>query len=293
MLPAPPKPVVTLTTNKTTTYYSVHETTTAKIFHAIEAHGLRDQDGERAAGLTAAKSEMTLNGRETGALCTPEFVKITLNLVVTLPRHERVTDLSNDLRERWEHFAAAVATHEQRHVDIFANGANAAKARIEAALKNWASCAALQATVRSLWTNQEMETQKAQRVFDDEDRARVAEDRKPLQAAIEAKKAQLTRMSAEIRQLDATLEDLSRRAGAVREKVDTVNADITKANGNCSRPTERIQVLCRQYDALVASHNAVVAEHSSVVAHRNRLADEHNVLVESINALVEALNWVR
>jgi predicted secreted Zn-dependent protease len=305
-LPPPPL-AVTLTTTKATTHYSVRGTTTSTIFEEIEANGLVEIDGKRAMGLAVANSEVKLNAREIverwsrgwrrfenddGPLCTPESVTITLNLVVTLPRHERLGDLSNDLRERWQHFASAVAAHEQRHVDIFLNRANALKARIEAALKNWASCADVEATLRSLWASHEAETKDAQREFDAEDRARILNDRKPLQADIETRRARLTALTTEVRQLDATLEDLSRRTAAVRGKIDAVNTEIAKANGTCSQPTERIQRLCRQYNALVVTHNALVAEHSSVVDHRNALAGEHNALVESINGLIEALNWV-
>jgi len=304
----PPPLVVTLTTTKATTYYSVRGTTTSTIFEEIDSNGLVEMDGKRAMGLALADSEVTLNAREIverwstgwrrfetddGALCTPESVTITLNLVVTLPRHERLNDLSAGLLERWRRFAADVAAHEQRHVDIFMNGATTLKARIEAASREWASCADLQATIGRLWEDQRTETQKANRQFDSEDRARVLNDRKPLEAEIDTRKARLTALTTELRQLDATLEDLSRRAGAVRVKVDAVTAEIAKANGNCSQPTERVQRLCRQYNALVATHNALVAERASVVPHRNALADEHNALVENTNRLIDALNWVR
>jgi len=56
--PAPPQPTVTLTTTRATTYYSVHGTTTSKIFEDIKAHGLNEQDGKHAEGLTSAKSEI-------------------------------------------------------------------------------------------------------------------------------------------------------------------------------------------------------------------------------------------
>jgi predicted secreted Zn-dependent protease len=292
-LPAPPQPVVTLTTTRTTTYFSVRATTTNKIFEEIKAHGLHEQDGEHAVGLATAKSEMIWRARETGALCTPESVTVTLNLVVTLPRHERPDELSNDLRERWEHFAAAVAAHEERHVEIFVNGANTLKARIEAAVKKWASCAELETTVKNLWNSEQADTENAQREFDAADRARVDKDRKPLQAAVSAGRAKLTALTAEIRQLDSALDDVVRRAGAVRDSIDAVDADIAKANGTCSRPTDRIVALCRQSNTLVTRHDALVAEHSSLVAHRERLAGEQNALVASINELIETLNWVR
>jgi predicted secreted Zn-dependent protease len=48
---------------------------------------------------------------------------ITLNLVVTLPQHDQLNELSQDIRTNWQRFAARVAAHEQRHVDIYLNGA--------------------------------------------------------------------------------------------------------------------------------------------------------------------------
>src|SRR5436309_2290808 len=166
--PAPPQPTVTLTTTRATTYYSVHGTTTSKIFEDIKAHGLNEQDGKHAEGLTSAKSEMALKTLETsalytseGALCTPESVTITLDLLVTLPRHERPNDLSKDLRERWQQFVEGVAGHEQHHVDIAVNGANVLKTGIEAVLKNRASCAELAPLLRRLWKSQHVEIDKA------------------------------------------------------------------------------------------------------------------------------------
>src|SRR5207237_10925311 len=93
--------------------------------------------------------------------------------------------------------------------------------------------------------------------------------------------------------LAATRHDLRRRAGAVRENINAVTERLAKANGTCSRPTERIQALCRQYNALVDNHNALAAEYSSRVERRNRLASEHTGLVETMNELIETLNWVR
>ena len=290
--PGRPQPTVTLTTTRATTYYSVHGTTTSKIFEDIKAHGLNEQDGKHAEGLTSAKSEMALKALETsalytseGALCTPESVTITLDLLVTLPRHERPNDLSNDLRERWQQFVEGVAVHEQHHVDIAVNGANVLKTGIETVLKNWASCAELETILRRLWKSQQVEIDKAHGEFDAADQARVDKGRNPLQAEIDTMKTRLTGVTVDVRQLDATLDDLSRRAGAVRENINAVTARIAKANGTCSRPTDRIQALCRQYNALVDNHNALAAEYSSRVERRNRLASERTGL--------ETLNWVR
>jgi len=281
--PGRPQPTVTLTTTSATTYYSVHGTTTTKIFEDIKAHGLSEQDGKHAEGLTSAKRP---------APCTLRR-EITLDLLVTLPRHEHPNDLSNDLRERWQQFVEGVAVHEQHHVDIAVNGANVLKTGIETVLKNRASCAELETILRRLWKSQQVEIDKAHGEFDAADRARVDKGRKPLQAEIDTMKTRLTGVTVDVRQLDATLDDLSRRAGAVRENINAVTARIANANGTCSRPTDRIQALCRQYNALVDNHNALAAEYSSRVERRNRLASERTGLVETMNELIETLNWVR
>jgi wobble nucleotide-excising tRNase len=132
--------------------------------------------------------------------------------------------------------------------------ANVLKTRIEAVLQNWASCAELETILRRLGKSQQVEIDKAHGGFDAADRARV----------------------------EATLDDLSRRARAVGENINAVTARIAKANGTCSRPTDRIQALCRQYNALVANHNALAAEYSSRVERRNRLASERKGLVETL-----------
>src|SRR2546426_7205090 len=73
-----------------------------------------------------------------------------LHLVVMLPRHETPDDLPADLRDRWERFVARVAAHEQRHVDIYLEGAKAMKARLEAT-RTAVSCADLEKAIDAEW----------------------------------------------------------------------------------------------------------------------------------------------
>ena len=94
------------------------------------------------------------------ALCSPESMTITLKLVVTLPRHDQLNDLSQDIRTNWQRFAARVAAHEQRHVDIYLDGAKTTKTRMEAILKKWSSCSALENVIRRLWAGQQAEIEK-------------------------------------------------------------------------------------------------------------------------------------
>jgi predicted secreted Zn-dependent protease len=285
---------VTVTTTQKTTYYSVRGTTRKDIFEEIKANGLLDQDGQRSEGRTSAEYEMRMLTRESGTQCVPDSVRITLDIVLTLPRHERFNDLSEVLRERWQHFAAAIEAHEQRHVDIAVNGANSLKTRADAVVKDWMSCADLLAALRSLPETQGIETQKAHREFDADYRAEMAKNRKPLLNDLATKRARVAALTAELRQISATVDDLRRRRDVLRRDMDIVKADVANANGTCSRPTDdRIGALCRRYNALAANSDALAAKHSSVVAHRDRLMGEQTLLQESINELLETLAWVR
>src|SRR2546425_518400 len=126
---------VILKINSSTRYYSVRGMTTGAIFDDIDRNGLFDNKARRAMGLTSGEWSMDWKGIGTrSAFCSPESMTITLNLVVTLPQHDHLNDLSQDIRTNWQRFAARVAAHEQRHVDIYLNGAKTTKARMEAIL---------------------------------------------------------------------------------------------------------------------------------------------------------------
>src|SRR2546425_11003769 len=78
-----------------------------------------------------------------------------------LPRHETPDDLPADLRDRWERFVARVAAHEQRHVDIYLEGAKAMKARLEAT-RTAVSCADLEKAIDAEWRAQQGGNERAQ-----------------------------------------------------------------------------------------------------------------------------------
>ncbi len=297
--PTPQREWVMLKTSSSTQYYWVRGTTTGAIFDDIERNGLFDVNARRAVGLTSAKWSIDWKGTETRQVfCSPESMTITLNLVVTLPQHDQLNDLSQDIRTNWQRFAAAVAAHEQRHVDIYLNGAKTMKTRMEAILTKSSSCSELENGIRSIWAGQQAETEKAQDQFHLEDEARFQNDRKPLQGQIDINRTRVTAMNSEIRGLEQTLDDLKRQRDTTHARIDAVKAEMAKSGAsppNCSqsRLTNRIQASCQQYNALVAAYNALVDQYNGVVSRRNNLADEHNRVVAVTNSLIEALNWTR
>ena len=238
-----------------TRYYPVRGTTTPAIFAAIDANGLVETSGQRAIGLTSADWKLGSDEVDVRAVpCVFPSLTVTLHVVVMLPRHETPDDLPADLRDRWERFVARVAAHEQRHADIYLEGAKAMKARLEAT-RTTVSCAELEKAIDTAWRAGQGDINRAQAEFHAEDETRSRSEREALQARLDSARARIEPVDAELRRLDAELADVRRQMNAGR-------AD------------------------LVAQHNALAEQRGTVVEERNRL-------VADANGLIDALNWTR
>jgi predicted secreted Zn-dependent protease len=253
--PAPPRQPIGVETGVSTRYYPVRGTTTAVIFAAIDANGLVEMSGQRAVGLTTAEWKLTSGDVDARTVpCVFPSLTVTLHLVVMLPRHETPDDLPADIRSSWERFVARVAAHEQRHVDIYLEGASAMKARLEAT-RTAVTCPDLEKAIDAAWRAQQAAIERAQAEFHAADETTARGEREQLQARLDGIRGQLEPVDAEIHRLDAELADLRRQAGAGR-------ADL-------------------------------VAQHNTLAGRRRALGEEHNRLVADANGLIDALNWAR
>ncbi len=253
--PAPPRQPVGVETSVSTRYYPVRGTTTAAIFAAIDANGLVETSGQRAVGVTSAEWKLTSGDVDVRAVpCVFPSLTVMLHLVVMLPRHETPDDLPADLRGRWERFVARVAAHEQRHVDIYLEGAKAMKARLEAT-RTAVSCADLEKAIDAAWRAQQADIERAQAEFHAVDETTARSQREAAQARLDDTRGRLEPVNAEIRRLDTELADL-------RRQVDAGRADL-------------------------------VAQHNALAGRRRALAEEYNRLVADANGLIDALNWAR
>ena len=288
-----------LKTSSSTQYYSVRGTTAGAIFDAIDRNGLFDNEARRAVGLTSADWSIDWKGVETQrGSCRPESMTIALALVVTLPKHDQLNDLSQSVRTNWQRFAARVAAHEQRHVDIYLNGAQKMKSRMEGTATRTSPCSELESTVRRIWESQKAEIERAQNEFHLEDEARIREGQKPIQARLDVNQTRLTAINSEIRGLDQTLDNLKRQRDRTRAEIGAVKAELARSGSSLascppSRPASGIQALCQRYNGLVAAYNALVEQDNGAVSRRNSIAVEHNRVVAVINDLLEDLNWAR
>jgi predicted secreted Zn-dependent protease len=253
--PAPPRQPVGVETSVSTRHYPVRGTTTAAMFAAIDANGLVDTSGRRAAGVTSAQWKLTSGDVDVRAVpCVFPSLTVMLDLVVILPRHETPDDLPADLRGRWERFVARVAAHEQRHVDIYLEGAKAMKARLEAT-RTAVSCADVEKAIDAEWRAQQADIERTQDEFHAVDEATARNEREALHARLDDARARLEPVHAEMRDLDTELAEL-------RRQIDAGRADL-------------------------------VAQHNALAGRRGALAEEHNRLVADANGLIDALNWAR
>jgi predicted secreted Zn-dependent protease len=292
--------MVVLKSSRSVTYYAVGGTTTAAIFADIEKHGPSDTTLGEAIGMTAGAWSIDWKGLEVRPrLCEPDALTITLSLVVTLPQHRQVEALPPDIRANWERFAERVAAHEQRHVDIYLDGARAMKQRMEAALTTGSPCEEIEQRLRAVWILQQAETERRQSQFHAEDEARVRRDRSHLQAEIDANQRRLADLDSDIRRLEEAVTGLRRQHEASDEHIDAVKAELARigaspaACGQAPAARAELSALCQRHRGLVAARRALVDQHDVAVERRNALATEHNRLVDVTGRLVETLYWTR
>jgi predicted secreted Zn-dependent protease len=194
-----PKPPVIINTATSTQYYSVQGMSAIAIFDEIDRTNLVEKSGQRAIGLTAADWKLSSDGP-----CNAPALTVSLTLVVTLPRHEMPDALRGDVRRHWDLFAARVAAHEQRHVDIFLEGAKALKGSMDAALAKAVSCADVEKAAEAVWKSEQAAVERAQEKFHVEDTAKNQAERGPLQSQLDGNRTRLATLEAELKRPGVT-----------------------------------------------------------------------------------------
>ncbi|HEX5370589.1 MAG TPA: DUF922 domain-containing protein, partial [Dehalococcoidia bacterium] len=123
---------IQLQTSLKTSYYTVSGTTTGAIFASIEQNGPKDAQGTRGSGITSVVWGYKWTGSEqAGGSCSIGTMTIQVDMTVTLPQHADEAALTDSLQQHWETYSAAVATHEQHHVDMDLQGADDIKQKMQ------------------------------------------------------------------------------------------------------------------------------------------------------------------
>ena len=266
----PPRPVTKVTHVIETTYYPVNGVTTTEIFKSLAANSINPKalslGGDTfTAGLAEFEPLLTYHLEEDGS-CILSSATLAVNSTVTLPRHANTAALSSRQSDRWILFVAAVALHEQTHVDI---SLVTMKEFAEVAPNSAPNCNQLESEIKNS-LDRFLEIEKArQEEFHADEIVKANAARAPLQSESANAKAEMARLDTEI---DARSTQIIILATEITR--------IEKLYSISGVPAE----IYDEYKRDLNLHNALVEESKGLVI-------SYNALVEKINRIVEELNW--
>jgi predicted secreted Zn-dependent protease len=295
--PEPEQEVVQLQTNLSTTSYRVQGSTTEAIFSYIERNGPTDGIGKRGSGITSVVWGYEWTGEEKTGSCRIKAMTVKAEMTVTLPEHADEASLGPGILTNWRSYTAGVAQHEQRHVDIYLEGAEVIKERMEA-IGSLPSCRELEQTIDRIWKEEQERINELQELFHVEEDLRLEASRGPLEAKINANRDELASIQRRINQLDTRLTEVRAEIAGLDTQVENVDAQIRQINEQFpgalpAGVRQRMEELVQQRNDLTSRYNQRVDEHNSALAQRGELARTHASLVEITNELVEEFNWAR
>jgi predicted secreted Zn-dependent protease len=295
--PTPAEQRVQLKTAQSTVYYAVKGSTTNAIFDFIEHFGPTDGEGQRGSGLTSAKWSYVWKGNTSRSGCSIGSMTISLDLVVTLPRHEQPSALPAAIATNWDKFAKEVTTHEQRHVDIYLDGAKTMQERM-AAIPVRSSCSDLEKDLTSTWSGEQKEIEDAQGQFHAEEEAKIAAARAPIKAQMDANRARLAILDRQIQDSAAKVQRLRDETKSLEGQIEPLKTELDRIETTygANLPPQvfaRYESLRPVYNALAQRYNQVVDQHNAAIDEQTRLSAEHERLIAATNALVDTFNWTR
>jgi predicted secreted Zn-dependent protease len=286
-----------LQTSTATKTYAVRGATSETMFDYIARNGPTDDGGQRGSGLTTAKWSYVWKGNASKVGCGIASLTISVDLTVTLPKHESPQSLTPIVVKSWERFETDVNTHEQRHVEIYLAGANTMKQTMEV-IEPKPSCDVLEKEIGAVWSGQQKAIEAAQESFHKEEDARLALARQPVQSQIEGNRGKIASLSSQIKGMDDQIESLRKDLKAAEEQISPVESQMQSLEGGYGRDmpppiATRYQGLQQQYRTLVARYNSLVDQHNAAVERRSRTSAEYDQLITSTRDLVETYNWIR
>ena len=291
-------PRVDLTTSEATTYYPVTGTTTEDIFASIEANGPTDNVGQQGSGLTSVDWEYKWTGdKAPSGECSIRELTVSAAIVVELPQHQDEALLPVTLLSNWQEYAQGVADHEQRHVDIYLEGAQ----DIQAAMREidvQENCDLLEEIIDEVWNDQQARINALQDSFHNDENARLAASRGPLELEIDANRDKLESLQAQIAVLDQQISTLQSEIAVFDNEVANIDTQIKQINQQFPNELpetirQRLEQLIEQSNDLLSTYNQKVEEHNAAVFARNALSDQYDALLLETNQMVDEYNWTR
>jgi predicted secreted Zn-dependent protease len=288
---------VKLESSQATSYYDVQGLTTEDIFRYIEANGPTLEDGTRGSGITSVVWAYNWTGSEDGGGCKIDSMTIHADIAVLLPRHASDAALPEGLRDHWKDYEEGVAVHEQRHVDIYLDGAEDIRT-VMSEIGRQDDCQTLETRVESAWSTEQARINGLQQQFHHEEDLRLAARRQPLEAQIQANRARLSSLQSQIGSLDRRISGLKNELTSLDAQLDSVEAQIQQISDQFpgvlpDTVHKRLEELVIERNELLASYNTRVDVHNGALGDRAALVGEYEPLLATTNALVDQYNWSR
>jgi predicted secreted Zn-dependent protease len=286
---------IELSTSLEETYYQVEGSSTETIFSHIEQNGPTDGEGKRGSGLTSVVWGYEWQGGPEVGDCSIRSMTIMAEMVVTLPQHADTGALAENIRDDWEEYAASVAVHEQTHVDIYNQGAEAIRERM-LAIGSMSTCDELEAEIKQVWAEEQAQINNEQAVFHQEEFDRLAQQRAPIAARIDANRGEINSLASEISTLNGVVKALRNEIDSLIGDINGIDTRIKEVNESSASGVDKqaeLVILVQQRNALQERHNNAVDEHNAALAQREPLVTQRNQLIDETNELVDQFNWTR
>jgi predicted secreted Zn-dependent protease len=288
---------IKLETSQVTAYYDVQGLTTEDIFRYIERNGPTLEDGTRGSGITSVVWAYDWTGTESDGGCQIDSMVIRADIAVLLPRHASEMVLEPGLRENWKDYEAGVAVHEQRHVDIYLDGADDIKV-VMSEIGRQRDCQVLTSRVETVWSDEQARINDLQQQFHEDEDLRLAARRKPLEAQIQANRAKLSSMQSDISALERKISGLKAELTSLDVQLDNVEAQIEQITNQFpgvlpEAVRTRLEALVIERNELLGSYNTRVDVHNMSLGQRTNLIGQYDPLLAETNGLVEDFNWSR
>jgi predicted secreted Zn-dependent protease/uncharacterized protein YukE len=279
-------------------YYTVYGSNSDELLSYVENYGPVDDKGVRGTGVTLYKTSLNWDSNRDPRACAIATMTIQVDLQVVLPILDSKTSLDVALGSYWVKFAAGVAAHEQRHVDIYLQGADAIREKM-LAIQPTLGCTALESAVNDVWSSQHTLTDQEQERFHAAERTRIEAARAPLKSQLDADRNRLDVLSAQVSGLDSSLGTLSAQLDQLKGLLDTVKTQITAVEDKYQTTTappdvyQQYQTLLAQYNNLIPAYNALVDQLNRQVSQRAALVAQSDDLRDQSKALADQYNWTQ
>lgn len=250
-------------------FYDVSGLSTEDILRSVERSG-PTHFGTQASGTTHSSWDLQW-AVERSSACRISSMRITLELLVTLPRHSEAAVLeatAPELAANWRRFVEAVRVHEQEHVDIERERARGTRAAMTELANRLLGCDALRAEVDRIWEDGRGRADGLHRAFDEDDRRRIQALRAPINQQIDRLEASIDAADTTLSALDVEIESIDRELASLKERYP----DLVLPEPAYSRHGE-----------LTTRRSRLVHEYDVALDARNGWADETNVLVDQYN----------